>query len=602
MGQTYSSKTIDEIILEVQYELTNAENLPEAKAKNFQKIYDLLIRKKMILDFLKFNLVFIGEKGIGKTTSILRLFELIQNEKGLLSTAAGGTTVCEVVIQRSQNNKSYFEIIPEDEQLVHQYIEDYCASFQTEELTKALYVPNEIERFLRNMAGYKKVALEEKFGEFTSHEDFLQFFKAELNLENRKELIVDVAYNDEKSYFESSVKIFELINLGKVSTIPFPKKIIIHATPDVIDFDSYSFVNSIIDTRGIDSDGKNTDRFRREDILEYLDKRENESIYVVVDGFKPAPSSDISNLLKSRIRDKHHANKFYLLINVYNEEASEVMTDDGIAETASEGINYRKDNIISKFKHLGIPFSEDHILFYNSKKNEPINAEIISQINNNLLKERDAHILECEQAYEKFQKLKYDFENSEYANEKLLSLKEEIESKPDNSNVLAMVLGTFISDKLRNVHPARLDAVNRYRGHYSAYNYYHYLALATEDAFNSLFEGSKKEVETKLSSILSLRNLSELERFEYELFLDDFINRFSSIRLEITELVKEAVIREFQPIFWEKATEQYGKGEWPEGNYRDAVFKYYREELIRILTKVDTQSLFINGWKGTLDI
>lgn len=601
MGQASSIKTIDEKILEVHYELSK-ENLSEAKLKKFQKIHDLLVRKKATLDISKFNFVFIGEKGIGKTTSILRLFELIQNEKGLLSTAAGGTTVCEVEIQQSQNNTTYFEVIPEDEHIVQQYIEDYCASFQTDELGKTLYIPNEIERFLRNMAGYKKIALEEKYNEIQKHCDFLEFFKAELNLENRKDLIIDAAYNDEGSFFESTMKTFELINLGKVTSIPLPKKIIIHATSDIIDIDSFSFVNSIIDTRGIDSDGKNTDRFRREDILMYLDKKENESIYMFVDGFKPAPSSDVSNLLKSRIRDKHHANKFYILINVYNEEANEVMTDDGIAETSIEGINYRKENIISKFKQLGIPFSEEHILFYNSKKDDPTNKEIFSQINSNLLNEREIHLLECEQAYEKFLNLKYDFENSEYANEKLLTLKDEIERKPKNFNVVATVIETFISEKLKNIHPARLDAVNRYNGYYSAYNYYHYLALATEDAFNSLFESSKKEVETKLSSILDFRNISELERFEYELFLDDFINRFASTRLEITELVKEKVASEFQLNIWKETSDQYGKGNWSEGSYRACVFKYYHEELIRILTKLDTQSLFVEGWKSTLDL
>ncbi|MFB5281802.1 hypothetical protein [Peribacillus sp. Hz7] len=596
------SSALDKMILEVRYETSNSTDLSETKLKNYQKIYELLLRKKAILDVSDFYLVFIGQKGIGKTTSILNLFNLIQNNQGLLSTAAGGTTVCEVEVKASNNGTSYYEIVPEEANIIQQYVDDFCASFQTEETNEILHVPSEVERFLRNMMGYKKKELQEKYTELADHKAFVQFVHDHLQLDARTETIVDCAYNDAKSYFASAMNIFKSINLGKIPTISIPKKIILHATNDIIDFDSYSFVRTLIDTRGIDGDGVDTDSFRREDILAYLDEKESESIYIIVDGFKPAPSDGILSLLKSRLRDKQHANKFYLLINVYNDEASEVMTDDGIAESVDEGIAYRKEDIISKFKQQQIAFSEDHILFYNAKQNEPSNEELIALIEYNLQQERQVHLMECEQAFRKFERIKYDFENKHYANENIEALKQKISANPITTDVLATLLSTFILEKLEVVHPSRLNAINRYNGHYSRYNFYHHLGLATEDAFNRLFNDSKKTIENTLQNIIEYRNLSEFEKFDYEMYLDEFVTKFADTRLSIREEVKDAILKQFQPKIWDEAYDEYGQGSSPNNRYKDRVFDYYREELIRILNDLDIQRRFMAGWGNTFNL
>ena len=95
-----------------------------------------------ILSIDKYKIIFIGTIGKGKTTAICHLFNLISDfkvsktihgrtknvteTKELLSTGAGKTTICEVIIKASE--KTYIEIEPYTVDEMENLIFDFCDS------------------------------------------------------------------------------------------------------------------------------------------------------------------------------------------------------------------------------------------------------------------------------------------------------------------------------------------------------------------------------------------------------------------------------------------------------------------------------------------
>ena len=104
-------------------------------------IRERLLRIQDLIKIEKYNLAFIGKIGVGKTTAICHLFNLILNQKKIikeddenreiqsvkeiLSTASGRTTICEVVIRA--NNQISLEIDPYSEEEVQESIKVFCA-------------------------------------------------------------------------------------------------------------------------------------------------------------------------------------------------------------------------------------------------------------------------------------------------------------------------------------------------------------------------------------------------------------------------------------------------------------------------------------------
>ena len=131
-------------------------------------------------------------------------------------------------------------------------------------------------------------------------------------------------------------KRFNIINLCKISNI--------------IDLSKYPFLSSVIDTRGIDSSlasAENNKRMMRENTINYIDNDQDKCIFIFIDGIKPAPPPSIINILQSRITEEN-VNKFYLLVNIYDNEAENAMTDDGKVLDPQTGIDYKTQ----KFKYF----------------------------------------------------------------------------------------------------------------------------------------------------------------------------------------------------------------------------------------------------------
>lgn len=130
--------------------LTDIENIEseiknELEKSNVQTTLSLNTYSRMLekIKFIKdnstldFSLVFIGEKGIGKTTNICRILNLVHKAskrrknksikviEDILQTGSGATTICDIEITPSQTGKTFITI----EAVSEQDLLDYLRSF-----------------------------------------------------------------------------------------------------------------------------------------------------------------------------------------------------------------------------------------------------------------------------------------------------------------------------------------------------------------------------------------------------------------------------------------------------------------------------------------
>jgi len=122
---------IDRLQAQVNSEIGNKQQLDNLNSLvSIQALQDLtarLAKIRSILNIQRYNLVFIGQVGAGKTTAICHLLNLvrevdverilrsgkkvkIKQTKELLSTGAGKSIICEVVIRLAKF--TYVEIDP----------------------------------------------------------------------------------------------------------------------------------------------------------------------------------------------------------------------------------------------------------------------------------------------------------------------------------------------------------------------------------------------------------------------------------------------------------------------------------------------------------
>jgi hypothetical protein len=138
------------------------------------------------LEIKKFNFIFIGKIGSGKTTAICHLFNLIgefpDTKNGrqimkieeLFPTGSGRTTICEVFVKLS--DKTYIEIDPYTEEELKELIEHFAevifsratpkdSEKDSQSSAKGVNIlSEELERALRNIIDLKRKSIKNQDG------------------------------------------------------------------------------------------------------------------------------------------------------------------------------------------------------------------------------------------------------------------------------------------------------------------------------------------------------------------------------------------------------------------------------------------------------
>jgi hypothetical protein len=285
--------------------------------KNLYLKIERLKRIQKIFQIEKYNIVFIGTIGAGKTTAICHLFNLIGEfqitEKGktfnktleLLSTGSGRMTICEVIIKAG--DKTYIEIDPYPKEKMEKIIIDFCESLSDDKEVsseKTDELSAEIQRAVRNIVDFpvKYSTVDGKQSRIDTAKDALNELgfsdfrdMALLNakLDERTKTKIEFVEKDEKLWLKDT---FKAINQGEMKDFSIPRKIYITVSKNVLSrSDLFQFI-SVIDTKGIDEIAI------RKDLEEYIES--DDTICLFTTKFNDAPETNIRELVKYKLQDK----------------------------------------------------------------------------------------------------------------------------------------------------------------------------------------------------------------------------------------------------------------------------------------------------------
>ena len=360
--------------------------------KALEGTFQRLKRIECMLNVPKYDLVFIGQVGAGKTTAICHLFDLVEPYSGsiklasgktkevtkvreLLSTGSGQTTICEVVIKPA--SETFLEIEPYDRQNLEELIREFAwyiwlKAHPRPDENGAQPPPTELMRAIRNVVelnvlttaeGRVDQAIEfvKKYGE-NQFDAFQAAVLQRAKLDARTQTIArpnaDVVDGDvrEKAWIR---KAFELLNLAKVPNISIPKKIFVNVSAQLFQFDeSFNRFGSIVDTKGMDV-GQS-----REDLDNYI-RNSDSALCIFAEKFPPAPAN-VADIIERHLVAQDIATKFALFVMPHKGEPAKVVGKDGPVGDHDEGIALRRATIDAAFTSRNIDFISDNVLFFDA--------------------------------------------------------------------------------------------------------------------------------------------------------------------------------------------------------------------------------------------
>lgn len=339
------------------------------------------IRKALAVE--KFDLVFIGKVGTGKTTAICSLFGLLgEFERGkapkaktktepLLSTGSGRSTICEVEIVRDA--KTAVEVDPLNEQEMHALLEDFRDSVfarlnpeKFERPTDGL--PAEVERAIRNVVSLSEVERDgkrvdpalERAKEAGDGAAFLEALVAAADLPARTNVRTAFESGNEHEWL---LETFKALNVGKKPGFAIPKRIRIVLGPSFVAEEQPSLVGRVLDTKGLD------EILIRTDIDQYIER--DDTLCLFTSGFAGAPDGEVLSYVERHLQDRTSGfdRRCILLVLPRNGEAAQVLGADGSAvEDEQAGEAVKANQALAAFQNKGLLFWRDNVIFYDARR------------------------------------------------------------------------------------------------------------------------------------------------------------------------------------------------------------------------------------------
>lgn len=504
-----------------------------------------LLHAASYLSNVDHNIAVIGDIGVGKSTAISFIFELLKTAKNdslvsgspILETGAGGTTICEVHIK--SGNEFGLKIEPMFAQDIRNLVSDFAnakwaASIEAHSgyVGESVGVSREVERAIRNMSGLtrKKVLVDGKkhyqdpvhtlIKESHSEQKFCSKVLELMNLEHRvkQQLWYDSATRLGPTEWLADV--FKKVNNGRMSECPLPSSI------DLLipNFDTLTdeLDITVIDTKGVD------DLAVREDLD--LRLRDQRTATVFCCRFNDAPGTSAKSLLqhmRETMSDTIEDGKVLILVLPREGEALSMKDDIGeLAETTAEGYDFKGMQLESEFASEGLENIGVEFIDVGNDNPKHVRQKIISQISKLRNSMARSALESCEAAIE-------IMDNHEAV--ALSAAVEEVSNK-----LINFIQGTpSLSTREKHAHQELTDTINSIRyastlwaatrrsGKYSGLNAVHLLGVGASkevkkrvdfwyakfDAFLASLENDKDLVlaSKTISSVRALAKKSKLE-------------------------------------------------------------------------------------------
>lgn len=615
---------INEKIISLQQEIEsqvnkikyNNANVLSLSVNALESIKTRLDRIKQLLEIDKFKLVFVGKVGSGKTTAICNILNLIDDIKEnqsnihklpLLKTGSGRVTLGEVIIKQAQ--KTYIDVINKDEHLVKKDIEDFCSYYwysnknkNTDEEKRISIDVKELARAIRNMAGFDSDEILKKYidefkGDFN---EFKNYIIDKINLPKRIKTNIVYDENEEKNIKAWIRKTTDKINSGKFDEFSIPEQVYIYIDKKRINLNLPSYIEEIIDTRGIDG----TDRA---DLDSYI-SQSDDVICLFTDEIESLPSASIKPFIKRYLTEENKdIRKKVGIVVLYKgadlKNVEEANGDELKGESLklvelkekiiSERINYRLENtcFYDSYKYYkrdqdGEIFKFDSISIDNDRK------RVLNSVESIIANRKKELVDEVEELYKKYSQI---IVGNPLSDESRKVVNDTINNIVNISNVSISSLNINLDsytkrymDYLENINASKLRAVNNRFGKYdekgiNIYTKGNNLAL---DILSENVKPFKNEIikyikgSTGNSSELNILFSTFIDQINlyYEEFLENVSNEASLILLNSTFQHK-------LNNFWQVVIDRWGKG----SGFKEYVIGKYENRII--------EDLFINTFK-----
>ncbi len=389
-----TEKTLDKIT-----KFLKKDDHPWPLRRQIERQQELLLRDADFLGRVNHNIAFIGDIGVGKSTAISFIFDLLLPlssakktiNRPVLETGGGGTTICEVHIK--DGSEVGISLSPMSDEDMRNHVSDFCAAkwvartkSEMREAGETVNVSRELERAIRNMSGLvrKRQVVDGKSVYHDPVDDVVNSSNSEdefetrvlelMNLDGRTRCEIRYNKTAKKRPMEWVAETFRAVNNGRLKDVPLPISICLLIPNFGQTFGELDI--TVIDTKGID------DVADREDLHKRL--KDPWTAIVFCSRFNDAPGASTRKLLhnmREAFSERIDTGKVSLLALPRSEEACAMKNDmGGQAETDDEGYELKEMQVLSELKAKdlsGVP-----VLFYNVEIDdvEAIRGDLFKQL------------------------------------------------------------------------------------------------------------------------------------------------------------------------------------------------------------------------------
>lgn len=321
------------------------------------------LRNRIIaeVDFIRHKehgIAFIGEIGVGKTTALSFVTNLITSDKeqpkSIFPTGSGRTTVCEVAIKIAPAFGIAVDCLTEDQ--IRRLVTDLINGLKFGKNG----LPSELERVIRSMADLRRMTvrgsekpttidhLKNLIDKFDDVDAVIGEVMARMKLESRTENQMILSRDTEGSMEWLSSNISK-INYGQHPKFSVPHRITVLLPLEALR--ETPFLISVIDTKGVEG------TTQRPDLMAQIE--DMRTVTVLCCKFSDAPGGVPLSIIRETLdsgSDALDAERLCLLVLPRDNEALKIVNDSGDTPTEiEEGYAVREAQIAQQFATDGLP-------------------------------------------------------------------------------------------------------------------------------------------------------------------------------------------------------------------------------------------------------
>lgn len=388
--QRISLESADQTLLQIDefLEMERETEIPWPLARQLERQRDAIRAAAGYLQNLSHQVALIGDVGVGKSTAISVMFDLLGPirpdstllNRVVLETGSGRTTICEIHLRPGPEHGIYVQ--PQTEAEIRALVSDFCADVWVknrdghQDSDTAVSFSEELGRAIRNMAGIAVRRERQSEGRRTSRDLAAELAKACASEDEFRARVLDRMQLGRRSrnelWFEAGpgrhpldwmARTFKEINNGRHADIALPRRIDLLVPGFARELAPLEV--TLVDSKGVDDIAIRPD----------LDQRltDGRTLVVLCSRFTDAPGTTAQVLLKhmqQSLAKKVDDGRVMILALPRPGEATNVKDDSGAtAEDDADGYDLKREQIersLGKDSLGGAP-----VLFFNASSDDP---------------------------------------------------------------------------------------------------------------------------------------------------------------------------------------------------------------------------------------